>query len=130
MTTAVEELLRYEPPVQLSMRLVRDPIELEGATLPKGSFVALVYGAANRDPAAYDEPDALRLDRGAPHLAFSAGAYYCIGNALARSEIQTALSVLLDRLPTIRPGGPTFLQRRTVRLRGPQRLPVAWDAGN
>lgn len=127
MPSAVEELLRYEPPVQLSMRLVREPIALEGAMLPAGSLAALVYGAANRDPAAYDEPDRLRLDRGAPHLAFSAGAYYCIGNALARSEIKMALRVLLDRLPSLRPEGATFVQRRTVRMRGPQELQVAWD---
>lgn len=128
MPMAVEELLRFEPPVQLSMRLVRDPIALEGGSvLPKGSLVALVYGAANRDPAVYDEPDVLRLERGAQHLAFSAGAYYCIGNALARSEIQSALRVLLDRIPTIRPEGDSFVQRRTVRMRGPQQLPVAWD---
>jgi len=127
MPSAVEELLRFEPPVQLSMRLVREPIALEGATLPAGSFAALVYGAANRDPEVYDEPDRLRLDRGAPHLAFSAGAYYCIGNALARSEIQTALRVLLDRLPSLRPDGETFVQRKTVRMRGPQELRVAWD---
>ncbi len=128
MPMAVEELLRFEPPVQLSMRLVREPIALEGGSvLPKGSLVALVYGAANRDPAIYDEPDVLRLERGAQHLAFSAGAYYCIGNALARSEIQTALRVLLDRIPTIRPEGESFVQRRTVRMRGPQQLPVAWD---
>jgi cytochrome P450 len=128
MPMAVEELLRFEPPVQLSMRVVREPIALEGGSvLSKGSLVALVYGAANRDPAVYDEPDVLRLERGAQHLAFSAGAYYCIGNALARSEIQTALRVLLDRIPTIRPEGDSFVQRRTVRMRGPQQLPVAWD---
>ena len=127
MPSAVEELLRFEPPVQLSMRLVREPIALEGATLSAGSFAALVYGAANRDPAVYDEPDRLRLDRGAPHLAFSAGAYYCIGNALARSEIQVALRVLLDRLPSLRPEGATFVQRRTVRMRGPQEMRVVWD---
>jgi cytochrome P450 len=128
MPSAVEELLRFEPPVQLSMRLVREPIVVEGALLPTGSFAALVYGAANRDPEVYDEPDRLRLDRGAAHLAFSAGAYYCIGNALARSEIQTALRVLLDRLPSLRPEGETFVQRRTVRMRGPQELRVAWDS--
>lgn len=127
MPSAVEELLRYEPPVQLSMRRLREPIALEQTTLAAGSFAALVYGAANRDPAVYEEPDRLRLDRGAPHLAFSAGAYYCIGNALARSEIQTALRVLLDRLPSLRPEGETFVQRRTVRMRGPQELRVAWD---
>jgi cytochrome P450 len=124
---AVEELLRFDTTVQMSMRFLREPVEVDGATLPAGSMAALVYGAANRDPAAFDDPDALRLDRAPLHLAFSAGAYYCVGNALARLEIQTALRVLLERLPTIRADADTFVQRRTMRLRGPQQLPVAWD---
>lgn len=128
MPAAVEELLRIEPPVQLSMRLLREPIALTGGpVLPAGGLAALVYGAANRDPAVYDEPDRLWLDRGAPHLAFSAGAYHCLGHALARTEIAAALRLLLERLPTIRPEGGTFLERRTVRMRGPQALPVAWE---
>jgi cytochrome P450 len=127
MSLAVEELLRIEPPVQLSMRLLREPIALEeGPLLLAGSLAALVYGAANRDPAVYDEPDVLRLDRGASHLAFSAGAYYCLGHALARTEIAAALHVLLGRLPDLRPEGGTWVERRTVRMRGPQQLPVAW----
>lgn len=127
MPTAVEELLRIEPPVQLSMRLLRESIALaDGPELPAGSLAALVYGAANRDPDVYDEPDRLRLDRGASHLAFSAGAYHCLGHALARTEITAALTVLLERLPTIRPEGASWVERRTVRMRGPQSLPVAW----
>lgn len=127
--TAVEELLRIEPPVQLSMRLLREPIALtDGPTLPAGGLAALVYGAANRDPAVYDEPDRLRLERGASHLAFSAGAYHCLGHALARTEIAAALSVLLERLPTLRPDGESWVERRTVRMRGPQSLPVAWES--
>ncbi|HUP76656.1 MAG TPA: cytochrome P450 [Acidimicrobiales bacterium] len=125
--SAVEELLRFDPSVQMSMRFIRESVEVDGATLPAGSMAALVYGAANRDPAVFDDPDVLRLDRGPVHLAFSAGAYYCLGNALARTEIQAALRVLLDRLPTIRAGADTFVQRRTMRLRGPQQLRVAWD---
>jgi len=127
MPRAVEELLRFDPSVQMSMRFVRESIEVDGATLPGGSMAALVYGAANHDPAVFDDPEVLRLDRSPVHLAFSAGAYYCIGNALARTEIQAALRVLLDRLPSIRADADTFVQRRTMRLRGPQELLVAWD---
>ena len=126
MPAAVEELLRYEPSVQMSMRVVNDSVEVDGAVLPAGSMAALVYGAANRDPAKFDSPDTLRLDREPVHLAFSAGAYYCLGSALARTEIQAALRVVFDRIPTIRPATDTFVQRRTMRLRGPQQLHVAW----
>ena len=108
------------------MRVLKEPVEVDGAVLPAGSLDALGYGAANRDPAVSDDPDTLRLDREPQHLAFSAGSYYCIGNALARTEIQGALRVLLDRVPGIRPLGPTFVQRRTMRLRGPQELHVTW----
>jgi cytochrome P450 len=90
-------------------------------------MAALVYGAANRDPDVFVEPDRLDLDRIPAQLSFSAGSYFCLGNALARAELQAGLRVLLDRIPTIRPAGETFVQRRTARLRGPQELRVAWD---
>jgi cytochrome P450 len=124
---AIEELLRYDTSVQMSMRLVTDDLQLEGVTLTAGSFAALVYGAANRDPDVFRDPDRLDLGRAPTHLAFSAGAYFCLGNALARAELQAGLRVLLDRIPTLRPAGETFVQRRTARLRGPQELRVAWD---
>lgn len=121
----VEELLRYDTSVQMSMRLVTEDLVLEdGTKLPGGSLAALFYGAANRDPAAFEAPDRLDLARAPGHLAFSAGAYYCLGNALARTELQAGLGVLLERVPSIRPAGPTFVQRRTTRLRGPQELRV------
>lgn len=131
---AIDELLRYDTSVQMSMRLITDDLRVAagsagaaGVTLPAGSMAALVYGAANRDPDVFADPDRLDLGRNPPHLAFSAGAYFCLGNALARAELQAGLRVLLDRLPTLRPAGETFVQRRTARLRGPQELRVAWD---
>jgi cytochrome P450 len=123
---AVEELLRYDTVVQMSMRLLVDDLDVDGVRLPAGGFAALVYGAANRDPEVFPDPDRLDLARRPSHLSFSAGAYHCLGHALARTELQGALRVLCDRRPTIRPAGPTFEQRRTARLRGPQALPVAW----
>jgi cytochrome P450 len=125
---AVEELLRYDTSVQMSMRLVTDDLEMgNGITIPRGSLAALFYGAANRDPMEFPEPDRMDLSREPTHLALSAGAYYCLGNALARTELLAGLRVLLDRAPTIRPAGEHFEQRRTTRLRGPQQLHVAWD---
>ena len=79
---AVEELLRYDCSVQMSMRLVTDDLEVEGTVIPAGSLAALVYGAANHDPARFADPDRLDLRRNPTHLAFSVGAYYCLGNAL------------------------------------------------
>ncbi|MCE2392638.1 MAG: cytochrome P450 [Proteobacteria bacterium] len=125
---AVEELLRYDTSVQMSMRLIREDLRLDGVTLPAGSIAALVYGAANRDPEQFDRPDRLDLERRPTHLSLSAGSYFCLGNALARTEIQAGLRVLLDRVPSIRPARDTFVQRRTARLRGPQELMVRWDA--
>jgi len=125
--TATEELLRYDTSVQMSMRLLTEDIELDDLTLPAGSMVALGYGAANRDPEVFEEPDRLDLDRAPIHLAFSAGAYYCLGNALARTEIQAAFRVLFERIPSIRPARDHFEQRWTARLRGPLELRVAWD---
>jgi cytochrome P450 len=124
---AVEELLRYDTSVQMSMRLITDDIQAGDVAIPAGSMAALVYGAANRDPEKFVEPDRLDLDRNPTQLAFSSGSYFCLGNALARAELQAGLRVLLDRIPTIRPAGETFVQRRTARLRGPQELRVAWE---
>ncbi|MBB83206.1 MAG: cytochrome [Deltaproteobacteria bacterium] len=122
---ATAELLRYDTSVQISMRLARAPIELGKTQIPAGSLIALCYGAANRDPALHAEPDRLDLDRNPSHLSFSAGAYYCLGNALARTEIQAALGVLFRRAPGIRPASEGFVERWTSRLRGPLELPVS-----
>jgi hypothetical protein len=121
---AVEELLRYDTSVQISMRLARAPIDVGGATIPEGSLIALGYGAANRDPAVHADPDRLDLDRNPAHLSFSAGAYFCLGNALARAEIAAALGVLLRRAPEIRPATDGYVERWTSRLRGPLELRV------
>lgn len=124
---AVEELLRYDCSVQMSMRLITADLDVEGCVIPEGSLAALFYGAANRDPARFDEPDRLDLQRAPQHLAFSAGAYYCLGNALARLELEAGFRVLLERLPGLAPASATFVQRRTMRLRGPQELRVRWS---
>ena len=78
---AAEEALRFDPPVQLTLRFAREYAELDGRRLPKGTFVAVLLAAANRDPAAYADPNRFRLDRqGEPeHLTFSSGIHYCLG---------------------------------------------------
>jgi cytochrome P450 len=130
MKQAVEEFLRYDGSVQINHRLLqrdmtfgaRDPV-----TVPAGDMVYVFLGAANRDPEQFHEPDRLDVTR-APqhHLAFAFGAYYCVGAALARTEIEIGIRTLLARFPDIRPARPTFEWRDTLQLRGPRRLDVQW----
>ncbi|QDQ12764.1 cytochrome P450 [Streptomyces spectabilis] len=103
--TAVEELLRYDTPLQLFERWVLDDIEVGGTVIPRGSEVALLFGSANRDGAVFRDPDALDLSRprdANPHISFSAGIHYCIGAPLARLELTASLRSLLRRAPGLR----------------------------
>ncbi|KUF13350.1 cytochrome P450 [Streptomyces silvensis] len=101
--TAVEEMLRFDTPLQLFERWVLDDIEIGGTPVPRGSEVALLFGSANRDPAAFTDPDTLDLARADnPHISFSAGIHYCIGAPLARIELAASLAALLRRAPGLR----------------------------
>ncbi|MDG6105109.1 cytochrome P450 [Dactylosporangium aurantiacum] len=99
---AVEELLRYDSPVQLSSRVVTAPLELGGVTVGEGERVVAYLGAGNHDPARFPDPGALRLDRAdnAP-LSFGGGIHYCLGAPLARLEAQIALPALARRFPSL-----------------------------
>jgi cytochrome P450 len=121
---AVEELLRYDSPVQFATRIAREDVEVGGATIPRGARVMVLLGAANRDPARFAEPDALdveRPDRG--HLAFGHGPHFCLGNALARLEGDVALRAL-TALPDLRAAGEAPRYRDTAMLRGLRELHV------
>ncbi|MBH5336168.1 cytochrome P450 [Streptomyces pactum] len=101
--TAVEELLRFDTPLQLFERWVLDDIEVGGTVIPRGSEVALLFGSANRDPDRFDRPDELDLSReDNPHLSFGAGIHYCLGAPLARVELAAAFGALLRRAPGMR----------------------------
>ena len=123
---AVEETLRYDPPVQRTMRVALEPLELDGRPVRKGQFVVTLIGAANRDPDAY--PDPARFDIGreqtADHLAFSSGIHYCLGQPLATLEATVALASLAERMPGLHRAGPTR-RRNASTIRGPIHLPVA-----
>ncbi|HZN13143.1 MAG TPA: cytochrome P450 [Acidimicrobiales bacterium] len=125
--SAVEELLRHDGPVQMTQRIALEDIEVGGQQIEKGDVVILLLSAANRDPAVFAEPDALRLDRDPnPHLAFSYGIHACLGASLARLEAAEVLRELVDRFPNLRlDGKPKF--RNTFVLRGLESLPLAWD---
>ncbi|MEU4610860.1 cytochrome P450 [Streptomyces umbrinus] len=101
--TAVEELMRYDTPLQLFERWVLDEIEVDGTVIPRGSEVALLFGSANHDPAVFAEPESLDLARPEnPHISFSAGIHYCIGAPLARIELAASMGALLDQAPSLK----------------------------
>jgi cytochrome P450 len=123
-TTAVEELLRFESPLQLNNRRLTAPVQIGGHEWPAGTFVTLCIGAANRDPAAFDDPDRLDLARKPNnHLAFGQGAHACSGMNVARLEARIAIGRLLARYPRITAAGLPERDRR-VRFRGLRHLPV------
>jgi cytochrome P450 len=103
LSLAVEELLRFDTPLQMFERWALDDIEVGGTVLPRGSEVALLFGSAHRDPARFDRPEVLDLGRTEnPHLAFGAGIHYCLGAPLARLELVASFGVLLRRAPGLR----------------------------
>ncbi|MFF8357194.1 cytochrome P450 [Streptomyces chartreusis] len=101
--SAIEELMRYDTPLQLFERWVLDEIEIDGTTIPRGAEIAMLFGSANHDPEVFEAPAALDLTRkDNPHISFSAGIHYCIGAPLARIELAASMSALLDQAPTLR----------------------------
>ncbi|MEV5143503.1 cytochrome P450 [Streptomyces sp. NPDC052727] len=100
--SAVEELMRYDTPLQLFERWVLDDIEIDGTTIPRGSEIAMLFGSANHDPAVFTDPARLDLTReDNPHISFSAGIHYCIGAPLARMELAASMTALLTQAPTL-----------------------------
>jgi cytochrome P450 len=124
---AVEELLRYDSPVQRSGRAVLADVELNGIVLHQGERVNVLIGAANRDPAQFNDPDRLDITRSnaVQHLSFAAGIHYCVGAPLARLEAQLALGALLRFAPELRLATDNPAWRATFVLRGLSALPVA-----
>lgn len=99
---AVEELMRYDTPLQMFERWVLDEIELDGTVIPRGAEIAMLFGSANHDPAVFTDPEKLHLRRTEnPHISFSAGIHYCIGAPLARIELAASMNALLDHAPTL-----------------------------
>jgi cytochrome P450 len=125
--SAVEELLRFDGPVQRTARIPSEDITIGGQTIGKGELVMPFLGAADRDPAQFPDPDRLDLTRtDNRHIAFGMGIHFCLGAPLARMEGQIALNTLLARLPrlTLATDRPRF--RQSLTLRGLQALPVSF----
>ena len=126
---AIEEILRMESPNQLGNRRAVANFELGGRRWPAGTLITLGMGAANRDPAMFDQPDEFRLDRGDnQHLAFAGGVHVCAGNSIARIEGQIALASLFRRWPGLQVEGGLRRSPR-VRFRGFEFMPLTLDGG-
>jgi len=125
--SAVEELLRYDSPVQRTGRITNTDVELDGRKIAKGSLVVTALGAANRDPAHFPDPDRLDITRrDNRHVAFGFGIHFCLGAPLARLEGQIAIGSLLRRMPGLRLATSTLEWRESSTLRGLKELPVAF----
>lgn len=125
---AVEEVIRHSPITLITLRTAVEDVDLAGLTIAAGTLVVVNTGAANRDPAVYDDPDRLDIRRvGAPAIqTFGAGTHYCLGANLARLELAEALSVITRRMPNARRTGAAPWAPLTA-LTGPLSLPIAFD---
>ncbi|MFI6908469.1 cytochrome P450 [Nonomuraea sp. NPDC050394] len=100
--TAIEELMRWDTPLQMFERWVLEDIEVEGVAIPKGVEVALLFGSANRDPEVFPDPDRLDVGRADnPHISFGAGIHFCLGAPLARIELMESFGALLEKAPKL-----------------------------
>jgi cytochrome P450 len=125
---AVEEMLRYEGPVEnATFRYAAEPLEIGGARVGQGDPVMIGLGAADRDEARYPSPDRFDIRRDARgHVAFGHGIHYCLGAPLARLEARTAIRTLLERAPGLELDGPPGEWLPGMLIRGLRSLPVRW----
>jgi len=122
--STVEEVLRFQSPLQIGNRLAAEPIELSTETLPTGTYIHTSIAGANRDPEVFDHPETVDITRKPNrHLAFITGIHVCLGATLARMEGQIALEGLVERFPNIQSAGPSRIMP-LARFRGYSHLPV------
>ncbi|SEO88873.1 cytochrome P450 [Actinacidiphila rubida] len=124
----VEEMLRYDTPLQMFERWVLDDVEIDGTVVPRGSEVALLFGSANRDPSRFADPDRFDVTRpaaGNRHLSFGAGIHYCLGAPLARLELAASFGTFLGRAPGMRLAEEPRWRPGYV-IRGLEELLVTW----
>lgn len=122
--TAAEEMIRYDPPLHMFIRTAAADVPIAGTTIPAGAEVAALLGAANRDPAAFTDPDGFDVGRDPnPHLGFGAGLHFCLGAPLARIELQAGLAAFLHHAPAAALAAEP-IQRPTFVLRAYQAVPI------
>ncbi|WP_026927047.1 cytochrome P450 [Granulicoccus phenolivorans] len=127
---AVEEALRLESPVQLMGRTATQDMDLFGVQIKEGDAVGLTWGAANTDPAKFENPSEFRLDRGNnPHVAFGHGIHRCVGEHLARVEMKVTLQRVLERMPDYELNGDVVIGANIDQNRGALTVPVKFTAG-
>ena len=123
--TTVEELLRYESPIQFVTRVVKEDMEVDGVRVREGELIVFMLGAANRDARQFKDPDRLDVKRlNNPHLAFGAGEHFCIGNQLARLEGQIAILKMVQQFPRMRLAARRAEWVPNYGFRGLKALPV------
>jgi cytochrome P450 len=126
---AIEEVLRFEGPVQMAGRIADREREVQGVALKPGQPLVVMLGAANRDPDAFPDPDRFDITRQAdPHVAFAHGMHFCLGAALARAEMQVVLPRVFERFPRLQLGPNDIEWQPTLDFRGPTRLLVSSNA--
>lgn len=125
MPTAIQEMFRYESPLPFFHRYLTEEKVIAGKSLPRGTKVGLLYGAANRDPEQFDTPDQFNIERSPNrHLAFGGGAHFCLGNHLARLDMEIIFTTLLQRTRSIELLDERPAYKRGLSVRGPQRLNI------
>ena len=123
--SAVEEILRWDSPVQITRRIATCDMDWEGRSIKRKQFIALCLGAANRDPEQFENPDGFDITRGdSHHLSFSQGIHFCLGAQLARLEGQQAILGLVQRFPKLRLATDRLQWGDNVVLRGLRALPL------
>jgi cytochrome P450 len=128
---ALEELLRYESPVQGLARTATSDVTVSGVTIPAGDQVLLLYGSANHDETVFDHPEVLDFDRQVKnHWTFGHGIHYCLGNAVARLETRVAVQVLLENIPEFEIDESGVVRNQLVPTRGVAHAPITFDPVN
>ena len=126
--SAIEEMLRFDGPVQATSRLALEDVEISGVVLPEGHEIDLVLGAANRDPAVFPDPDRFDIGRSSNHhLAFGHGVHFCMGANLARLEGQIAIGTVLRRLRSLEVEPAALVRRPGFVLRGLVEFPLDFE---
>lgn len=124
---ALEEVLRYESPVQFTSRVATEDVDIDGITIRSGEKVLIALGAVNRDPAQFLDPDRFDITRANnSHLAFADGIHHCLGASLTRIEAEIAINTLIQQLPNLKLLQDKLEWRNKVALRGLKALPLTW----